>query len=376
MAPATLAKLFEIISGSGAPVSVVLAGLSGDALDQVLRVLPRSLRRILLARPWSRADAELLLTQIAFTLGLPPTDLIAAIDVDAALRTGAGNPRLVRRALAARLRVAALPLAPMQCAAACAPPLPSAQRAAPAALDPAAAGVAPPIASPEIPASARRPRPPSVVRPVRSLGVAAAVRLVVAAGALATMSHGARMDPTRKRIAAAWRTAMQASAAGIARLARASARGTFRARAWARDRLGGGAVRSRARLPLRSLRLAPSSVRSALGMAGVIAALASVLAVGRAPTVATVRASSSEGGEAIVEAVGEAIRATLVEPILVRVNSHPWSTVEIDEVEAVTTPFTVSLAPGPHQFRVLMADGRVLEQVVVVSALHDRVAFR
>jgi hypothetical protein len=63
-------------------------------------------------------------------------------------------------------------------------------------------------------------------------------------------------------------------------------------------------------------------------------------------------------------------------PITVSVNSDPWSHVEVDGVAAGATPLTIELAPGPHQFRAQLADGRVLEQVVDVSPELDRIAFR
>jgi hypothetical protein len=102
-------------------------------------------------------------------------------------------------------------------------------------------------------------------------------------------------------------------------------------------------------------------------VAGTIAALAAIAIVGRAPPSAITDLSGA-GGKTISTPIGE--------PILFRVNSHPWSTVALDGVDAGTTPFTISLEPGPHHFRVAMADGRILEKVVVVSALQDRVAFR
>ena len=116
---ATLSKLFEIVARAAVEVSVVLAGLAGEELDLALGALRRPIRRIPVAAPWSRADAELLLTRVALSLGITPSQLIAEVDVDAALSAGAGNPRLVRAALAARLGIAELlpvstvPVAPL-----------------------------------------------------------------------------------------------------------------------------------------------------------------------------------------------------------------------------------------------------------------------
>jgi hypothetical protein len=63
-------------------------------------------------------------------------------------------------------------------------------------------------------------------------------------------------------------------------------------------------------------------------------------------------------------------------PILVSVNSDPWSNVEVDGVAAGATPLTIELLPGPHAFRAELADGRVLERVVHVSPDLDRISFR
>jgi hypothetical protein len=117
----------------------------------------------------------------------------------------------------------------------------------------------------------------------------------------------------------------------------------------------------------RGARLPPVTARSALAIAGAIAALAVLVADGRAR--APVLTEVSQMGN-------EAVLGTAVEPIPFRMNSHPWSTVAIDGVEAGTTPFTIPLEPGPHHFRVAMADGRILEQIFVVSTLQDRLAFR
>ena len=55
------------------------------------------------------------------------------------------------------------------------------------------------------------------------------------------------------------------------------------------------------------------------------------------------------------------------------VNSDPWSNVEVDGVEAGSTPLTIELAPGPHRFRAAMADGRVVEKEFEVTADRNRV---
>ena len=429
---ATLSKLFEIITDSGVAVSVVLAGLPGEALDLLLTALPRSIRKVMVSRPWSRADAELLLAQVALTLGVDPTDLIAAVDVDAALRTGRGNPRLVRAALAARVRLVELPRPRIPPVAAFAAPEPPAQLA-------------------------------SAVRPERAPGEPTSAPLAVMVGTFAARSLAARVDRSRQGIAASWRRAVQAFAVGITELQRSTGRRAVcvqawrvrgaaawrearsEARGWARrvqaaatsarlalvprvhrgltgaaqllrgtrlprlpahsafamacavaalaarmdqvvrsirthghryghrmgsvlrDRTSAVSARPRSRTLLRSAaawstRLPPFPTRSALAMAGAIAALAAIVADGRVP--ATLMKPSGHGG------------GTIGEPIRFRMNSHPWSTVEIDGVVAGTTPFTISLAPGPHHFRAAMADGRILEKVFAVSAQQDRLAFR
>jgi hypothetical protein len=117
----------------------------------------------------------------------------------------------------------------------------------------------------------------------------------------------------------------------------------------------------------RSARLAVATALPRLAIVGAIAVLAALVAGGRAraPALAEV---SQMGSDVVL--------GTAVEPIPFRMNSHPWSTVAIDGVEAGTTPFTIPLEPGPHHFRVAMADGRILEQTFVVSTLQDRLAFR
>jgi PEGA domain-containing protein len=62
--------------------------------------------------------------------------------------------------------------------------------------------------------------------------------------------------------------------------------------------------------------------------------------------------------------------------VRVRVNSDPWSNVQVDGVAAGATPLTIDLSPGPHEFRAELSDGRVIERVVHVSTELDRIAFR
>jgi hypothetical protein len=69
---------------------------------------------------------------------------------------------------------------------------------------------------------------------------------------------------------------------------------------------------------------------------------------------------------------GGAPESTLV---AFRVNATPWAEVEVDGVMAGPTPLTIELEPGPHRFRVVMVDGRILEETLDVSTSRDRVAF-
>jgi hypothetical protein len=46
-----------------------------------------------------------------------------------------------------------------------------------------------------------------------------------------------------------------------------------------------------------------------------------------------------------------------------------------DQQLAGPTPLTIELEPGPHRFRVVMVDGRILEETLDVSTSRDRVAF-
>jgi type II secretory pathway predicted ATPase ExeA len=64
------------------------------------------------------------------------------------------------------------------------------------------------------------------------------------------------------------------------------------------------------------------------------------------------------------------------EPISVSINATPWATIEIDGDEVGITPLAgVLLAPGDHQFRVLMPDGKILERVVRIAPDNRHIAF-
>jgi type II secretory pathway predicted ATPase ExeA len=64
------------------------------------------------------------------------------------------------------------------------------------------------------------------------------------------------------------------------------------------------------------------------------------------------------------------------EPISVSINATPWATIEIDGDEVGITPVAgVLLAPGDHQFRVVMPDGTVLERIVRIAPDNRHIAF-
>ncbi len=64
------------------------------------------------------------------------------------------------------------------------------------------------------------------------------------------------------------------------------------------------------------------------------------------------------------------------EPISVSINAMPWATIEIDGEEVGITPMAgVLLAPGDHQFRVIMPDGTVLEETVEIAPDNRHIAF-
>jgi hypothetical protein len=64
------------------------------------------------------------------------------------------------------------------------------------------------------------------------------------------------------------------------------------------------------------------------------------------------------------------------ELISISINATPWATIEIDGEEVGITPMAgVLLAPGDHQFRVIMPDGTVLEPVVRIAPDNRHIAF-
>jgi hypothetical protein len=63
--------------------------------------------------------------------------------------------------------------------------------------------------------------------------------------------------------------------------------------------------------------------------------------------------------------------------VFVNVNATPWATISIDGVEVGETPLgEVPLEIGPHTFRAVMADGRVLEESRNIDRNSTRILFR
>jgi hypothetical protein len=134
--------------------------------------------------------------------------------------------------------------------------------------------------------------------------------------------------------------------------------------------------------PLR--RVASARVPFALGALAALAVAAGILALlpdARPPAGDLASAPpASVGQAAFVPPPALPVVAAAPAPdaarVMLRVNSHPWSRIEIDGVGIGSTPFSVELAPGPHRFRVAMSDGRMLEEVVNVTPESARVSFR
>jgi hypothetical protein len=70
------------------------------------------------------------------------------------------------------------------------------------------------------------------------------------------------------------------------------------------------------------------------------------------------------------------VAARPVTPIPVQINATPWATIEVDGTSLGETPIAgVPLAPGSHVFKARMADGRVIERTVQISAETRYVTF-
>ena len=346
MPPETLATLLGLASGSRVDVCVVAAGSPGRALEALCRSLPRPLRRIEIADPWTRADAERLIARIGASLPIGAADVLAAIDVPEALRTSGGNPRLVRAALDAQMRqlnlsavepVIAPPEAPAPDEPASsepvAPQLPiPATPPPPIAVRERAPLPAPPRAPPVRVAARRAPRTPRRIR------VSSRTARGIAGGLVAVVALGLLVD--RAPAIAAW-TATTASSA--------AAGTTSRIAEW-----------------------------TAAGTREISAARQAVAAAGQAISAAAHDASASARAwvKARMPEPSDTASPPAPPPIRVAVNSDPWSHVEVDGVAAGATPLVIDLAPGPHRFRAAMADGRTVERDVDVATDRNRVVLR
>jgi hypothetical protein len=98
-------------------------------------------------------------------------------------------------------------------------------------------------------------------------------------------------------------------------------------------------------------------------------------AVAAAPP-AAVPEPEAEVPEPEAAAPGPEPAAPTVPPIQVSINSDPWSMIEVDGADFGSTPLSIDLVPGPHQFRAKMADGRIVEREIDVSEERSEIAFR
>ncbi len=394
MPPATLAELFALVAASCADARVVVAGWDSHTLDAVPGVAVESLRRIRIADSWSSSDVERLLDRIASDAAVSPCALRAAVDVERLVGACEGNPRRVRKLLAAQLERLEVPDAP---SAADAARQPSAAREGVFARELRSARDAlrrltGSSAALVRYAGARARQVLGAVR-ARAGGAARAGRGWIA-GAASSLgaAAGRRAEVALVRVHSAGRVAASRT--------RSRARGVAARGGVVLARFGAQA-RSEVVGASRSLRRALDGVHpprrdgrslwpwAALGFAAGAAALGMWIertAPGpgspgqRSETVATA-IQASDVAAPPPEAPGSAADASRAPAaksgrIPIHVNSHPWSQVEVDGEPVGSTPLTVSLEPGPHRFRLAMADGRVREEVVEVSAERDRVAFR
>jgi hypothetical protein len=62
--------------------------------------------------------------------------------------------------------------------------------------------------------------------------------------------------------------------------------------------------------------------------------------------------------------------------LAVHVNAVPWARIEVDGIDLGETPLgNVPLRPGPHAFRAVLPDGRIVERTVDIDAAHRHVVF-
>jgi hypothetical protein len=76
------------------------------------------------------------------------------------------------------------------------------------------------------------------------------------------------------------------------------------------------------------------------------------------------------------EQVSRRAFASAARAVAVSLNSRPWARIELDGRDIGMTPLgDVPMSPGPHRFRAHLADGRVVERVVLVDAYRNHIGF-
>jgi type II secretory pathway predicted ATPase ExeA len=370
--PATLAKLLALAADSRVDVRVVAAGAAGEELDARARMLPQPMHRIAVADPWTNADVERLLACIGASLPSAAARQLVEIDAGELLRTSGGNPRLLRAALAERLRQPnpapnVPPNQPDIAPPAAAPPPSPTASSAPAryapTLPPARPPAPPPPRAPAAPAPSG-PRSPLPRPPPESPGPPHAPR-------------SARSRSRRHRSVAHTRRVVSAvvfAAIGLALLGRLSAiteQMTATAGAYAADAQRWVAAWRPPEIPVADM------ARS--GAAYVSERLRAIgewkLPRPKLPEIAAAWPERTEPADASAQSESTKL-APAPAPIRVAVNSDPWSDVEVDGEAAGSTPFTIDLSPGSHRLRASMADGRVVEKQIEVAPGENRVVLR
>lgn len=104
--PETFARLLQLCEQHGA--AFVGAGLDGPRLEALLAGHVRERERIALRDAWVLGDAGELLDRVAACTGIDALRLKSTIDLGSVIQLSAGNPRMVRMEIAARLRSADL----------------------------------------------------------------------------------------------------------------------------------------------------------------------------------------------------------------------------------------------------------------------------
>jgi hypothetical protein len=348
MPPETLSALVAIAEGSRIEFGLVAAGSTGEALNALVGLLARPIRTIAIDEPWTRADAECLIARIGDALEIAAGDLIAGVDVDEALRGSDGNPRLVRAAIAAQLRLLDLlrpkigPVMPPPEAAFHSKPTVSSPLAsfepafppAPAAPEPVspAVPVPPPVAAAAAPDPPAQSVPPQTA-PVPTGSDAPARQFPGDPPLQRSVSRSGRSWPYRRpsrRVVVAASGALAASVALVVLVDRGPPIAAWLA-ATARSAVSGTA-RWIAKIELPDLR--------------------------------------SAGRDWLAQLTPTPVAES---PIRVAVNSDPWSNVEVDGVDVGPTPLVVELTPGSHRFRAELSNGLVREQQLDVAEDRNRV---